>query len=85
VLKSTSVRGAVESHTYRDATGTTVKAVAGKMITTECMLEVIGKAPLTITAGAFAAGTYKQISAKVSEGNTEFPTSSLAFKKFSNR
>ena len=85
VLKSTSVKESVETYTYRDASGTTVKAVPGKMVTTECTLEVIGSAPLTITAGAFASGAYKQISAKVTEGNTEFPASSLVFKKFSNR
>ena len=85
VLKSTSVKESVETYTYRDPSGTTVKAVPGKMVTTECTMEVIGSAPLTITAGAFASGTYKQISVKVTEGNIEFPASSLVFKKFSNR
>ena len=84
VLKSTSVKESVETYTYRDASGTTVKAIPGKMVTSECTLEVIGSAPLTITAGAFASGTYKQISVKVTEGNIEFPASSLVFKKFSN-
>lgn len=82
VLKSTSVKESIDTHTYRNASGVTAVAVPGKLVTTECSIEVTGKAPLTLTAGAFSSGTYKQISAKVSEGNTEFPSSSITYKKF---
>ena len=84
VLKSTSEKESVEIYTYRDKDGLTVRAVPGKMKTFECTAEFIGKAPLTLTAGDFATGTYRQTNVKITESNSEFPASTTTFKKFQN-
>lgn len=84
VLKSTSEKESVEIYTYRDENGITVRALPGKMKTFECTVELIGKAPLTLTAGDFSTGAYRQTNVKITESNSEFPASTLTFKKFEN-
>lgn len=83
-LKSSSLKESVEVFTHEDANGITVRAVPSKMVTKELTLELIGKAPLAVAAGSFAAGTFRQTNAKISEAGTEFPSSSLTYKAYSN-
>jgi hypothetical protein len=82
VLQALNEKDSVEEYSYANTLGVTVVLVPGKLVTSECTLEVVGTPPLTLTAGAFAAGTYKQVSAKSSESNEDFEKGSVVFKKF---
>jgi hypothetical protein len=82
VLQSLTEKESVEEYSYANSSGVTVVLVPGKLVTTECTLEVVGTPPLTLTAGAFTAGTYKQVSAKSSESNEDFEKGSVVFHKY---
>jgi hypothetical protein len=83
VVQSLSDKSSVETYSYRNEVGVTVKLVPGKMITREVTLETIGKGSIALTGGAYAAGVLKKLSVKVSESNDDFQKTTETFKSYS--
>lgn len=74
VVEESSSDSEVEAKTIRDQSGTTCRAVPGKLKKTTVSIKGRGQASLaTVTTGALS-GTVKVISAKNAEGNDDFPT-----------
>ena len=84
-VKTASIKESVETYPYRDETGVTKKLIAGKLKTTEVTLDVIGSpSRAAVAAGAFAEGTLKMVSAKITESNEGAPEGSVTFKGFAS-
>lgn len=74
VIEESSSESEVEAKTIRDQTGTTCRAVPGKLKKTTVSIKGRGTASLgTVTAGALS-GAVKVISVKNAESNDDFPT-----------
>jgi hypothetical protein len=82
-VQSVEVKESADNSQYRDGSGVTAGLVPHKLMTTEVVLEVKGKVPLTgVTAGAFTEGTLKQVGAKFSETVDDVPSGSLTYKSY---
>ncbi len=86
VLQSSTVKTDAEIYSYKNALGVTIKTVASKMKTVEETIDMVGAAPLStvVAVEVTATGVYKPISVKITEGNTEFPKSTVTVKGFLN-
>lgn len=82
-VKTATTKESVDTYNYRDETGVTKKLLAGKLKTTEVTLDVIGSPSLAaVAAGAFAEGTLKMVSAKISESNDGAPEGTVTYKGY---
>lgn len=74
VVEESSSESEVEAQTIRDQTGTTCRAVPGKLKKTTVSIKGRGQAALaSVTEGALS-GSVKVISVKNAESNDDFPT-----------
>lgn len=74
VVEESSCESEVEAKTIRDQTGTTCRAVPGKLKKTTVSIKGRGQAAIaSVTEGALS-GSVKVISVKNSESNDDFPT-----------
>ena len=83
LLRSASTKESVETFNYRDATGVTKQLLPGKLKTTEVTVEFFGNANLaSVSAGAFANGTLKMVSAKTSQSTEGAPEGTHTYKSY---
>lgn len=81
-VEESSTEDEIEAKTIKDATGTTCRAVPGKMIKTTVTIKGRGTASLALVAGAIASGTVKTTSVKNTESNDDFPTYEMTGVKY---
>ena len=72
-VEESSSEDEVEAKTIKDETGTTCRAVPGKMIKTTVSIKGRGTSSLALAAGALG-GDVKVISVKNAESQDDFPT-----------
>ena len=72
-VEESSSEDEVEAKTIKDETGTTCRAVPGKMIKTTVSIKGRGTSSVAVAAGVLS-GTVKVISVKNAESQDDFPT-----------
>ena len=72
-VEESSSEDEVEAKTIKDETGTTCRAVPGKMIKTTVSIKGRGTSSVAVAAGTLS-GTVKVISVKNAESQDDFPT-----------
>ena len=80
-VEESSTEDEIEAKTIKDATGTTCRAVPGKMIKTTVTIKGRGTATVAVAAGALS-GSVKTISVKNTESNDDFPTYEMTGTKY---
>ncbi|WP_038168557.1 hypothetical protein [Verrucomicrobium sp. BvORR106] len=85
-VSESSREATVEIATVRDKGGVTRIAKPKRLVTEEVTIKGKGDPNLAgVTAGAFAEGVMKVVSAKSSEVNDDFPDFEIKGTRFSNR
>lgn len=82
-IEESSLESECEIKTIRDLTGTTCRAVPGKMITTTSTLKGRGLDVITAVSAGSLSGTVKVVSVKNSEANDDFPSYEITGKAYS--
>ena len=73
-VEESSSESEIEAKTIKDATGTTCRAVPGKLVKTTVSIKGRGTVPLSVVTAGALSGAAKVISVKNTESNDDFPT-----------